>query len=568
MFQPRPISATRLLTPAGLVVLIAWLGFFAQAPERPLAAQAASSPTPLDWTLFSRHCAPPPDSLTLDCGGYGIFYLGYVSGSCAADASGTDVPRIYSKPGADPRLQEADPVPVSTLPRKNVPVPPEGPGMPCEEGSCFVPVTATQNGQPWIAELDWNDWHGWSVGATLTSVSGLPVVLYPLDDPGLQTLLGPGVSDGHVLAQLCAVAADIDSIGGDVPVAINLSFGRYFESTEDPRNGTQCDADTLTCQIGKVLRHLDQRGIALIAAAGNYRQLEFPAILDEVLAAGALDMAAFTWQSALVASWESPRSSRALVPGYGICLPYTNAEGAEALWPAPAGSSYASALFTSWAAEVLLAHPTQHPTSIDWTLSWQEAASCYTLSDLPPATCNPVANEILERLLSYEVETCWHASIPGEALVILAPQSPLIAAEIPMLPSLAEWISPKHNPAPAPNPCVPCVSEGLSIKALAAAPGQDLVLDVSSSSPVMDGFFFAQLLLRIGESYYLLLDRDRDSEGILLDQLQDAEFSSLVIQGLSSVFSRAEQPSLVYTLCESPDDCFWTSVPILIKSLQ
>lgn len=52
-----------------------------------------------------------------------------------------------------------------------------------------------------------------------------------------------------------------------------------MQQPTDPVPGNSC-AGTLSCHVRSLLGHLEDRDVTIAAAAGNHRELLFPAVLD------------------------------------------------------------------------------------------------------------------------------------------------------------------------------------------------------------------------------------------------------------------------------------------------
>ena len=531
----------------------------------------------IDWALLPSDCAPSPGGTVVACGSYGSFNFGTTDGGGCATAVGGEMPPAYVQPAGGP-MQPINPVQKSG-----------GASAPCADGSCFDPPGGSSGVEPWVAVIDWNSDHGWTTGWTAKTLSGMPVHLYALDGPDLTASLGPAVGDAHLLSRLCEVAELVDNSHQPGPEVVNMSFGRLVQQGHDPAEGEVCESSKLSCQISQLFEHLEQRGVVATAAAGNYGQVQLPAGYPGVLAAGSLDLARFVIHHESVAAWETPPTSQALLPGYGVCLETAD----EGLWPAPPGSSYASAAFAGWLAEVLTRVAVPDPMKIAWGLDWSPDAGCFVLSRSLPPVCNPPANRLLARAIGSSADNCW-ASDLGVALDLHFDATTAQQGVPQQMPSLVEWVEISHAPTPESDPCVPCVSDGFSnsnpfpdkgqgwqlatlgwgSKEITEGPGgknlnvppspQDLVIDVSASSPLRPFLTLEALHLRIDDDYYTVLDRSRPEHLANLTALEDATADSVVIRGARRLIAPDQQPSLLFVLCEGNEGCFWSSVPVLL----
>jgi hypothetical protein len=573
-------------------VCLGVLGIFALLP----AAAYQNRPTQqISWVLLPPQCAPPVSGFAVGCGDYGTFVFNVNSPTgCTPIVEGEEVPKTYPKPAT--MMQEQQQVPFNPLqpatstslagqgqlePRaardsESLPLPP----TPCQAGSCLSPRGGASGQEPWVAVVDWNDWHGWTTGWTVAHISGLPVHLEALDSQPLRQNLGATVGDGHVLASLCGVAEAVDEQAAPAPLVINMSFGRLAGDVE-PWSAASCDPTTLSCQILQVVSHLDQSHAILMASAGNHQAELFPAIAQEIIEVGNLDLTAFEWTQEVHPSWETPLQASALFPGYGLCLEYPADEGSTELWPAPAGSSYSSAFFAGWVAYDLARGIVQAPAATPWAPRWSEAKGCYGISADTKEPCNRVANQILDRILGTDPRACWSQRPRTPLLVVEGPPQG-VASPLTFLPSLDAWVDRGHSPAPMSDFCVPCVTSGDGSGWLTYGDGSDgsdgsdgvrvataepdLVLDLGSSATVPSpDFIFHALYLRTGDSFYSVLHRaNGDMEK--LAGIAGGDYKSLILRGFNQVLSPATQHSLVYLMCLADgtgDDCFWTSTPLL-----
>lgn len=546
---------------------------------RPPISTTAPVPIPVEWSLYESDCtSPPPDAEEIQCGRHGIFYVGPdTQSSCPAIVAGNELPKPYSSPGLN-RLETITPTP--RLQNVKLQIGGGGtpggqgggggepPPIPCDEGSCFVAPNAED---PWIAVLDWDTWHGWTTGWAASWMAELPVALYPLDGADLEDYLGGAVGDAHLLARLCEIAEAVDEEGIRPPAAINMSFGRLFE--DDASDSLTCDPETLSCQVGQVIDLLVRHGSVAVAAAGNHGSPQFPAAFETVLSAGSMDLKRFATHLEVTGAWESPAEADTFLPGNGVCLAYRDPGGADRLWPAPPGSSYASALFSGWLSQVLIAHPVAEPLSIAWRMTWSGPDQCFHLSNSVPQRCNDQVTAVLLGILDLG-PGCWTGALQEPSVSVVAGAASPRRGVLDNIPSFVEWIHDRHRPDPSSDPCVPCATGGVESSFSETAwsatafkngslPEGQLVLDLSASSPLRPFLYYDALFLRDGLDFHPLLESTSPDDLPALETLSLAEAASLVIQNGGLSIEPNQQPSLVFVACRDPGDCFWNSIPVL-----
>ncbi len=155
--------------------------------------------------------------------------------------------------------------------------------------------------------------------------------------PALEDI--PDASDLHFLESLCGIADDHQ--WDLLPQVINMSFGRLLD--EEPC----ATPDSIPCELSKLMAFLhNERGIALVAAAGNHDELLFPASDPSTIAVGMLDMTDFS-QNGLssVPTRATPGGFDALIPGSGLAL---IDEEADLYQPVSPGSSFSAAFLSGW----------------------------------------------------------------------------------------------------------------------------------------------------------------------------------------------------------------------------
>lgn len=519
----RPSSPAVRRGPGGVAAVLSGLA---------LAAGATLGAESVDWALHERSCGDEVVAEdTIACGELGVLHFGIEEESgCPRLAGGEEVPPLYPAPTTDLAAPPAE----------------------WEDGDGGPP---TDPDAPWIALVDWRGWHGASVRtlARQMAVGAVSSRFYALDDPALP-FLGDTIGDGHVLAQLCRVAED--RAARDEPLlAVNMSFGRR-RADGDPE-GADCEPDSLACQIARVLAHLRGEGATPIAAGGNHARFLFPAVLDDAIATGALDLVDYVRPQ-----WESPIGVDALLPGNALCV---------AGRAAPAGSSYATALFTGWYAMAAVADPGIDPFAGSWRPSWSQELECPRLMQdgTPRGPCNPALEEVLAGILyGGEASGCW--SEPGTGGRPLLTTSLLPAELPPPVPSLDHWVARQHRPAPESDPCIPCVGYDFAAKGPADPPRPAEILIALSATAGMDETVHVdRVLFRTGGTFRPL---GLDPLDLLL--LARGALGGISLGGLEDLPQILHQPSLIYVLktdpaadCDDPANtaCYWTSTPLLLR---
>lgn len=511
-----------------------------------IAMSAPAKSATVDWHLYDSSCAGGAGAVDIACGTYGRFLLLQTSAppGCIPRAYGVeeDPPAYPPTVIAHPfhtrarRLREVapTPVPLSGAPAKSLPR--------------LQPVSLLDR---WIAVIDFDSAHGDSTTWLAGQVAGssVPAILAPLDDPALATL-GP-VGDFHVLARLCEIANIADGGANRAPVTINMSFGRPVRSV-DPVSAAACPVPNAACQIAKVVHHLRTDGSYLVAAAGNRGATLFPASLDDVLGAGMLDATALVNGGPIRPAWETPRGADAWIPGNALCL---------GSWPAPAGSSYSSAMLAGWLVEVL-----QHPEVLStlgdgpWVPSWSAQRQCYVLTKGRKTTrwCNAAITTLFDGLAGASESVCWRAATEP-AVSAPTPGGPTSPSS---LPSLDAWGDPTH-PAPESDPCVPC-----TVNVRTAFVGSDLEIDLSQSGSLPGGIHLDDVSLRVDDHYYDLALTDTE-----LHEMEIGEVATILIHDAGVLIPPGASISLWYRMkenatatCSTSAGCFWSSTPMLLES--
>lgn len=509
------------------------------------AARAAAAPVaPVAWLHLAPECSPTEittgdgeEPRIVRCGGAGTFAFGrtglrYPPGKCSPLEVGSETPPI---------------VPDELTPRLP-------PAFPCSQGSCFHHTP----GNPWVAVVDWRTEHGWSVAATLQEASDqqVEVLLYDLNDVGTIANLVPSVSDLHVLVQLCALEETVQKHPLDLPLAVNMSFGRRAMGAPCASSGT-----SLGCSVSHVLSHLAAEGVLPVAAAGNHHEMLFPATSPDVVSAGALDLAYFQQTGGIRPSTQTPSNAAALMLGYGIHL---SAGDKDSTWPAPPGNSYAAALFTGWLSGTLagggqLPGPLPPPGS-RWTPAVTAAPAnglVLTLNGAPLAGSGLAGpRRLLDRALAASasappVDATLHLTGSAQPM----PKDPVIYADS------------GTGPQPGVCPCVPCGGGGNGGNGgygqQGATEGSDtVILDLSSSVGLPSQIDLLGVFLRVGTAVYSF-DRSRDPA--LLAAIAAGGVRGLALTGIGGILHPGEQPSLVLAV-NVGGPAYWHEVPINLPS--
>lgn len=539
------------------------------------------------WSLDPPDCLPAPGVPVLEapCGDRGMYHLYRALDLGGGDAPslwcrragprGREIPPLYPPPKGADALRTREALAAASLGESTAGA---SSWAPCENGACFTSLANLHPGLPWVAEVDWFNLHGRSIGWTLKQLlpAATPVVLFPLDDARLEMFSRYGVTDVHVLHQLCAIAEAVDAGRVEPPLAVNLSFGRRLRAT-DPRVPGACPAPALGCEIGAVLDHLatPYTGSYLVAAAGNHRSPSFPAAHVSTLQAGGLDWAAFELDGSLASSWETPPMAslrmQALFPAQGLCL--EDPAAAPGLgWTPPAGTSYSAALGTAWLAGLRLQQPG------DWWFgdgtTWGPRRICadgdcvwrLIIGDEEFSAPTEALGEMLERASPSAGETCEGGSADARLYLTLATAA--VGVEVLPAESLVDLVDRTHRPAPDADPCVPCDAvlkpkPPRLARSSSRALGDDLEIDVSRSFRFTTPVTLEALFLRRGS---LLWQVQLPPENALM--LASGQISHLVLSRAGDLVDVEEQLSLVYVLrpaTGTPREPYWSSTPILVR---
>jgi hypothetical protein len=476
-----------------------------QAPALPAAPVEAATPGELEWHRLASGCLLPEEDLVA-CGPSRAYAFGEVDlgPECRIEYSGSEVPRLYPEHGPLPEAQG---------------------GVPCAGGGC---LSAIPPAGPWIAAIDWRDNHGLSVAETLRRVSGLPVHLFALDAPDALERLGDQVGDAHVLLQLCALAEQAEH---SPPQAVNLSFGRFAAAQAVSR-------PTLDGEIRGLVAELAER-TRLVAAAGNDALLLFPAAIPQVLAVGALDLASFR-RGQVVPSSISPQAD-AYFPAYGLLLE-NNLDGA---WPAPPGTSYASALAAGWIAELVLRQPAAGDAiyKSGQVLYPAHKTGAYRLQlggqDLA-GSANPAGGRLVAIAAGPDPQV-WRKLDRQEGQQRDAAVTGTVPA--PGYPTWTEVRGRANNPAPDSFPCVPCANApdpwGVELEP------NDLAIELGAGESFAPGLGLVELYLQSGERT-LGLDLPYPTT---LDEIEIGRVETLIVQNLPPDF-REHELLIVWVLQE------------------
>ncbi|MEM7355202.1 MAG: hypothetical protein AAF657_30610 [Acidobacteriota bacterium] len=506
----------------------------------------------LSWVLYENPCsqAVAPPAQRIEAGDYGVLYLDAPPMvGCARVAGCIERLRVYPKPVPPPHEQAAE---------------------------CLASVGCYRDFQavkaPWIYIPDLEDRHGLMVESVVRRSA----------DPAINTLLDPieplapgrcpSPSDADVLVALAHLAEAIDHGGTPAPLAINMSFGRRYESTDardascDPLGGTDC-AGSLSCQIARLLAHITRpdpeeapRSLAIAGAGNHAGELLFPAGLGETVSIGMLDLTRFAADGTVLPAKETPTDPDGLMPGNGHCLQLVTSQPVSSTFEiaAPPGASFATALFTGMASTVLWEEGTGFFEHIEAGPLWTPYQAC-TGGTCPfvlqhngsTFTSKSLAGgRRLQEIVEGDISQCGTAvgQLTAAAKVVPATEDPFL------YDSLIDLIGDTHNPLPEPDPCVPCylccegAIDGAVTKALARRGSQasrqnqiDLTLDLHSGWQFPVELTLEKLYLRVGLEILALNLTPRDLDDIARGAVRTIELHGVVPPTLDW----DEQPSLV-----------------------
>ncbi len=513
----RPSRHLLRLHPVAIVALAA---LFALVP---VAARAQG----LDWFLLPKGCTnPDPNAwLVVACGDHGIVQFGGVANStpnCTPLANGSQSPesRFYPRPA-----------------ERISPFPGVFSGAPPATGPLGKVVV-----------IDFTGEHGKSIRWLAGSLAGDvdDTSFFALDDPSLSSL-GGQVTDFHVLATVCKVEDVLARSVGAPPSVVNMSFGRYAESS-DPNSATTCDSNTLACQIALVTKRLLDRGSLPVVSGGNHKSRLFPARLDGVVWSGMLDTHYLLKNNLTMAAWETPPQAQALMPGAAFCVDH---------WPAAPGSSYSTGMLAGWIAGLNVSADTRKNFTLrQWHPERLPPRNCWQLVDDlgKKYGCNKRAEEIFTGLDGKYASDCWvsntnTAQISTGGAPPIHPGTGSISPQPRDLPSFDEWTAGQINPTPAADPCVPCVG---------SYSGIDFQINLSQSG-VLPGAGFNLIQLQTGSALYTI-----PLTPTQLQQIAQGAVGTLVLQGWSPVIPSSPQPSLRFTV-DAGGSAYWTSAPIVVN---
>lgn len=574
-----------------------------------LAGTAYAQTGETEWKLYDREQTRPVAFAggphELPCGGYGVFEMRFdAEGTQGADdgvpvlEQGREIPLDYplltsTPPSGFYRKSPGDGAKSLFLSRAGKPAPP-----PCDGGSCFT----APGEDPWVAVVDWDNWHGWSVGWTIRQASGgeVEVALLALHDPTLATYFGQRVTDVHLLAQLCQLAEILEDPGVEPPVAVNLSLGRPHRRAD--AEDESCNPSTLSCQIGRVLEYLRTLSAEraprranptlFFAAAGNHRRLLFPGNHSRVTAVGALDLQQFHQRGRSTTAWETPEAADALFPGHGLCLEYEPAPRLAAVWTSPPGSSFATALMTGWLAPSLDSEPLPESRG-----RWAPAKSCRgrhctfvaTRGSRAYGKATAESQKLIQGTASDEQTACSSRDSGDETTLTRSLGRPTFLTALPSV-SFPEASPSLLRPTPEPASCVPCEERanrrrnrnrnrvttgleesgqdsglGVAAGATRRSGSESLTVQLWAGQPLAPDLTLRKLYLRVENLLFPVELRWRDRR-----RLAAGEVDLLEIDLGRYELSKRTQPSLVWVL-RGPSELgrdveFWTSTPILLRS--
>lgn len=574
------------------------------------STSARAGSTRIYWLLDETNCFKDPNAIAVSCGEIGTYHFyrpGVVpsfpeGAGCVTPATTLSLAKILPPLDRSLSTTTGSSIPSTPIPAPTTPVfisdgaassllapdattaPTSDRWIPCAGGSCFDKQADLQVG-PWVAVVDWNNEHGWSVGWTIRSLlpSGTRLGLFSLTDPQLDLTAESGeTTDVHVIGALCRI---FDQLGANPPLVVNMSFGHRSDTGNLPN---ECGSDdALQCEVGRLLERLYRQpssqdlGTVLVGAAGNHHELLFPAAHPSVIPAGMADLEELEEKHA-VGAWETPAQPQArplaLIPGNGLCLS-TMLAGHRVGWGAPGGSSYSAAIFSAWMAAALLQREVADPlAAVKWSTEWWwPTASCtYRLrrGEELLQSCSSAFAELFDAVV---LSSTWNC--PTGNAQTFRPLSVALTGEqlkevdaLAGIESLTEVSGRLNRPAPSEPPCISCEGPGRSQR-LQLAPteslfaqrdgGDTLQLALHRSAPLSRETAFRSVLLRTGKFFYPIA-----LTATQLKELAGAGYSHLAIQGAISKLEPGVQPSLVFVMSWSvvdrPSEIYWTAAPILL----
>ena len=548
------MTAHRGLRP---MLLAASLGVFAPA----VPVRSAESELGLTWIL-TRQCEPPIDfpppvqQKRLACGEYGDFFLDLDPSSAGLFLWLSDL--------CPPLAQGWEFVPTFALPT-GVGVP--GAWVPCAEGRCL----STGARAPWVAVLDWSTDHGRTVAQTVleSTDANVAVELLPLDRPRLDLplLSRLPVGDVHLLSQLCALEERLER-GEPPPLVANLSVGRYAAPAADPpppgdpprvviRRGPARDLGPaqIQSQVGAVIHHLRSRyDIVFVGADGHHRGRAFPASLPGVLEVGMLDLSRLR-RGTVRRAWQTGTATRALFPGNGLNL--VSHEDPERCWPAPPGSSYASAIAAGWIAGYRARGGVWNHAWVgsQWSVGFRDGSAALERDGQPVAGSDlPGPAALLSRLIGGS--SCG-AVRTKQALSVSVTGA--VADPLRGRPSLPEAIA-LLGPSPNNVTCVPCEIVGDAGATAHAAHASELTIGLGATGALPAAQQLVDVFLIVDGAFYGL---GADDKPQILSALTEGRAAQLTVAGLPEAASAAEL-GLLFILRSAGRE-FWTSTPINLR---
>jgi len=438
---------------------------------------------------------------------------------------------------------------------------PAGPS-PCAGGSCWSAHNTLAD--PWVAVIDWDDWHGEAVGWTVQQAArpGTQVALFPLQEIFDDC---PGIHDSDVVVRLAELVEVVDRRNIDPPRVINMSFGRHtyaapMASELDPE---RCSNNRLDCHLIRLLRHLgsapgEPLRTVLVASSGNDGELLLPGGAVPVVAVGALDLTAFQVTGDPLSSWETPDGPgevQVLMPGSGHCMTDSDYRS----WMAPSGSSFSAALFSGWLSEALFTDPVTVGQELGLPGLWQPIygaphAACRVLlrhgsRTISTPSCR--AGELVLSALETGLGTC---GVDGAQKVVQLWMQPIKKTQ-PQFPfgleSYSVVAADRFGPTPRPQPCVPCsMSCQIDLPAGGPPTGKRKRTEVSLTLDLHSGWALADEMTI--EALYLRFPNDdwqqvfSATPSLLADQLKmisRGQVSELVIKGALLEPELRHQPS-------------------------
>ncbi len=527
----------------------------------PVAAAAASDVAPIHWER--RECpggSPPGDATLLFRCGADVSYHSApagreapLPGGCQITSGAAESPAVY--PGSDVFTKiDGD--------------------YPCSDSACFCEFEACElDGQPWVAVIDRDNWHGRSQAGLIAEMVGPTqhVALLDLEAALAETALdGLGaVTDLNVLARLCQLIDIGEAEGAPVmPSVVSMSFGRVASCADSSDAGesggtasnprSREPGSTLAGEISWALEELREvHGVIPLAAHGNHGSALFPASDASVLAVGALDLSAYRAPGfEIAASWETPAGANALFPGNGVCLPFDDSLG-DGYWRSPAGSSQANALAAGWVADAVAGGWFSVDHLAGASLLYPFPGDLRTPADfalakggtLIPGTWSTPASELIGRLLDPR-HACWQEDdLPRAVFASPGPMVDLVS----VLPSPEQLACEEHVQTPDTDYCIPCLGAG-GIGKDRAGVITTLQIDLSAPAVRNSNVTVNSLALRVGEEQRLLELAD--------GTLADLGLGVVDILTLTNVDIRlGDEVSLIWEM-EWNGLSFWTSSPV------